>query len=386
MDKDIVNILNILDSYGGNSYLIGGAVRDFLKNIRTNDYDIATSLTPDEVICALSQFNLYKKYKNYGNISLKINGKNIEITTFRIDSEYDDYRHPKKLTYTKSLKEDVLRRDFTINAIAMNKEGNIFDYVNGIKDLSNNLLRIIGEPKKRFAEDLIRVYRTLRFISKYNFYLESKTESGLLDQEIIEKLNLLEKGIICKEIVGIIDGNYFYDVLTKYKIILKNALKIFEMPISFEKNIFLKAKNLDFKLSLLYFENEAILEELNLISMDLKKINLLRKWILGVKLLKNTVKEDEKRIIFENYNIFGDKIILNNIIELYEIIFNDDKKYLINECLFISDLKIKGNDLLDLGFNYKMIKSLLREILLMIILNKLTNDKDEIINYLKMKL
>ena len=102
--------------------------------------------------------------------------------------------------------------------------------------------------------------------------------------------------------------------------------------------------------------------------------------------MKNSEKSDENRVIFENSNIFNDKINLNNIIELYEIIYNDDKKYLINECLFISDLKIKGNDLLDLGFNYKMIKSLLNEILSMIISNKLTNDKDEIINYLKMKL
>ncbi len=169
-------------------YLVGGCVRDNLLGLKPKDYDLTTALTPDEVEAKIiaSGHKAYCIGKKFGTIGVKLkldDGKYeyVEITTMR-GEEYDQLtksnlarsRKPT-VNYITDLKEDLSRRDFTINAMAMNSNGNITDYFGGLDDLQNKILRTVGNPKQRFKEDPLRILRAIRFAAKYNFEIEPKT-------------------------------------------------------------------------------------------------------------------------------------------------------------------------------------------------------------------
>lgn len=378
MNKEVIELLKKLDSYGGNSYLVGGAVRDYLSGIESFDYDVTTSLLPDEVLEVFKDYKCNDKFKSLGNVIVYFNTITAEITTFRKEFNYLDKRHPNNVLYTNSLEEDLVRRDFTINALAMDKDLKIYDYHNGLIDLRNNKLRTIGNPKMRILEDNLRILRALRFVSKYNYDVEEQLNEVLLNDDIVSNIKSLSKEKIGKELLSIIDGKYFINVLNNYQNVLKYTLKAFENIKNVDLCPIFKANSLDFKLAILYFNNEPFLEELNLISVGVKRVNLLRKWILGVKILKNSKNEGKKRAIFQKSSIITNKDDLKNIINLYKIIYNEDLNYLLDECLFTSDLVVNGNDLLSFGIKKEKINIIFNDILCLIVNNKLNNSYSEI--------
>lgn len=391
MDKVVIDILCELDAFGGKSYLIGGAVRDYLLGLETYDYDIATSLLPDDILKIFKDYKCNDKYKKFGNVIVTYQNIHFEITTLRKEVMYSDNRHPSDICFTDSLEEDLKRRDFTVNAIAMDKDLKIYDFYNSCDDLKNNILKMIGNPLQRISEDYLRILRALRFVSKYNFTVDDELHKVLINDDVVSNVVNLPKERISGELLEIINGKYFNKIINDYSNILKNILKVFRNIENISKYDFsnisfdgaIGAESLDFKLALIYYENEPFLEELNLINVCNKKVNLLRKWILGVKILKNTPKKDINLVIFKKLSIFTDRNTLLNILYLYKIIYKEDLDYLNNETLFISDIKIKGDEIINLGIKKGVeIRNLLNELLEKIILKELNNNNDELKKYI----
>ena len=173
---------------GFSIFEVGGSVRDEILGIEVFDFDFATDATPEDMMKFLKDTN--DTFAKYGCIKYKGEHGRAEITTFRVEEEYDDFRHPTKIKYVKSLKEDYLRRDFTINAIYKDVDGNIYDPANGVEDVKNKVIRFIGEPEKRIKEDPLRILRAKRFASKLGFEIEPKTAKAMEKLSyLLEKLN-----------------------------------------------------------------------------------------------------------------------------------------------------------------------------------------------------
>lgn len=182
-------VLNTLENAGFEAYFVGGSVRDVLLNRHIHDVDIATSAYPEEVK------ELFDKTIDtgikHGTVTILFNGSSYEITTFRTESGYQDFRRPDHVTFVQNLDEDLKRRDFTINALAMNTQGEIVDLFNGLDDLKKHLIRAVGNPEERFHEDALRMMRAVRFMSQLKFTLEDKTEQAISDHhELLKKISI----------------------------------------------------------------------------------------------------------------------------------------------------------------------------------------------------
>lgn len=169
-------------------YVVGGYIRDFLLSRPSHDVDFSTPLSPEAVHHAFMD-GLY--FSRYGTVSFQMEGCDITIASFRKESRYDDYRHPSRVEFISDMDVDALRRDFTINALYADKDGLLYDPTkNGLKDLRDGLIRLIGNKKERFLEDPLRILRAVRFEMELGFSLEEETGEILLSQkELIWRLN-----------------------------------------------------------------------------------------------------------------------------------------------------------------------------------------------------
>ena len=171
-------IIKTLSAHGYEAYVVGGCVRDMLMDITPHDYEITTSASP-EIILSLFEKTVPTGIK-HGTVTVINSGFAAEVTTYRTDGEYSDHRRPERVTFVKSLKEDLARRDFTVNAIAYNENEGIKDFFGGREDIINKILRAVGEPKKRFCEDALRILRLFRFASVLEFTPEEATLKNAL--------------------------------------------------------------------------------------------------------------------------------------------------------------------------------------------------------------
>ncbi|RMC48762.1 CCA tRNA nucleotidyltransferase [Lactobacillus sp. ESL0228] len=182
-------ILEKLEAAGFEAYFVGGAIRDLLLKRHIHDIDIATSAYPEEVK------NLFSKTIDtgiqHGTVTVLYHGIGYEITTFRTESGYQDFRRPDHVTFVKNLNEDLKRRDFTINALAMDSHGQIIDLFDGLGDLQKHIIKAVGDPLERFHEDALRMMRAVRFMSQLNFNLESCTEEAIKDlHHLLSKISI----------------------------------------------------------------------------------------------------------------------------------------------------------------------------------------------------
>lgn len=182
-------VLRTLEDAGFEAYFVGGSVRDVLLHRHVHDVDITTSAYPEEVK-ELFDKSIDTGIK-HGTVTVLYDGESYEITTFRTESGYQDFRRPDHVTFVQNLDEDLKRRDFTINALAMDMHGDIVDLFNGIEDLKNHIIRAVGNPEKRFHEDALRMMRAVRFMSQLEFKLEEKTEQAIKDNhELLKKISV----------------------------------------------------------------------------------------------------------------------------------------------------------------------------------------------------
>ncbi|HLR89105.1 MAG TPA: CCA tRNA nucleotidyltransferase [Atopostipes sp.] len=177
--KRAVPILDKIIEAGFEAYFVGGSVRDRLLNLEVNDVDIATSAHPYEI---KQIFNRTVDVGiEHGTVLVLYNDDSYEITTFRTESTYKDFRRPDSVTFVRSLREDLKRRDFTMNAIAVDINGYVFDPYEGIKDLKAGIIRAVGNPHERFQEDALRMMRAVRFAAQLDFEIEKETQNSIKD-------------------------------------------------------------------------------------------------------------------------------------------------------------------------------------------------------------
>ena len=182
-------VLKRINEAGYEAYFVGGSVRDLLLNRHIHDVDIATSAYPMEIK------QIFKKTIDtgikHGTVTVLYEGESYEITTFRTESGYQDFRRPDHVTFVQNLSEDLKRRDFTINALAMDVDGNVIDHFDGLGDLDKHLIRAVGKAENRFHEDALRMMRAVRFMSQLQFTLEPETEQAISDNhELLSKISV----------------------------------------------------------------------------------------------------------------------------------------------------------------------------------------------------
>lgn len=182
-------VLQTLENAGFEAYFVGGSVRDVLLHRHVHDVDITTSAYPEEVK-QLFDKSIDTGIK-HGTVTILYNNESYEITTFRTESGYQDFRRPDHVTFVQNLDEDLKRRDFTINALAMNTKGEIVDLFNGLDDLEHHIIRAVGDPETRFHEDALRMMRAVRFMSQLEFKLEEKTRQAIKDNhQLLKKISV----------------------------------------------------------------------------------------------------------------------------------------------------------------------------------------------------
>ena len=200
----IVKVLDMLENAGYEAFIVGGCVRDSLMGNTPHDYDITTSALPEETERVFSGMRLIETGMKHGTVTVIADGSPVEITTYRVDGEYHDSRRPDHVSFTRSLREDIARRDFTVNGIAYSPKRGMFDYFSGAEDIRRRVIRCIGEPEKRFHEDALRILRGLRFSASLGFEIEKYTALAMLDSR--ELLLNISAERIFSELSGMLTG------------------------------------------------------------------------------------------------------------------------------------------------------------------------------------
>lgn len=217
-DKKCLYILSKLENAGFEAYLVGGCVRDMLMKRPLHDYDITTNALPYQTCEIFADDKVIPTGIKHGTVTILHDAEAFEVTTFRVDGEYTDSRHPDEVRFTPCLKEDLERRDFTMNAIAMDLHGNISDPFNGRQDIENRIIRCVGNPEERFSEDALRILRAVRFSSVLDFEIEKSTASSAL--KLKTRLENISAERISTELVKLIGGINSVGVMLEYRDII----------------------------------------------------------------------------------------------------------------------------------------------------------------------
>ncbi len=189
LPSEVKNILEKFEKENFQIYIVGGAIRDLLMEKKVEDWDFTTDAHPEEIL-KLFPDGFYDN--KFGTVGIPVDKQTFEITTMRTEGIYKDHRHPEQVIWTNKIKEDLARRDFTINAIALDSSGNLVDPFEGEKDLKNKIIRAVGDPNLRFQEDALRLIRAIRFANRFQFIIEDKTfdaikNNALLIEEIAKE-------------------------------------------------------------------------------------------------------------------------------------------------------------------------------------------------------
>lgn len=197
-----LTVVERLERYGYEAYVVGGCVRDSLLGRNPKDWDVCTNALPEEVLRVFKRFHVIKTGLQHGTVTVMVDKQPVEVTTFRIDGDYSDNRHPDSVNFVSRVEEDLARRDFTINAMAYSPARGLVDAFDGQTDLKAGIIRCVGEPDARFNEDGLRILRALRFAARYNFGIETETAFSihrnrhLLENVSVERIFTELKGIL----------------------------------------------------------------------------------------------------------------------------------------------------------------------------------------------
>lgn len=230
LPKSVSDILNQLSGSGYKAYVVGGCVRDSLMRKIPHDWDVTTDASPDEIKTVFSSYRTIDTGLKHGTVTVISDGSPIEITTFRIDGDYSDSRHPDSVTFSKNISDDLSRRDFTVNAMAWNPDEGLIDLFGGMNDIKMKLIRCVGTPDERFNEDALRILRALRFSSVMDFDIERKTSVAVVDNENL--LTKIAQERIQTELLKLLSGENVFNVLMKYHSVF--AVFIPELSLEFD--------------------------------------------------------------------------------------------------------------------------------------------------------
>ncbi len=226
MPRNVETAINLLIENGYKAYAVGGCIRDSLLGFAPDDWDITTSATPEETEKVFSDYKVIETGVKHGTVTVIIDKTPLEITTFRIDGQYKDFRHPESVSFTSEISEDLSRRDFTVNAMCYNHKEGIIDCFGGKQDLENRIIRCVRKPDERFNEDALRILRALRFASVLGFEIEKDTSESIFRNRHL--LGSIAAERIQKELVKLLCGKNVEDILLKYSSVIFTIIKELE--------------------------------------------------------------------------------------------------------------------------------------------------------------
>ncbi|MBE6890744.1 MAG: HD domain-containing protein [Ruminococcaceae bacterium] len=431
--SEVSFVLDKINEYGYESYLVGGCVRDYLLGKTPSDFDVTTNARPETIIEIFKDSaHLVATGLKHGTVTVIKDHVSVEVTTYRVDGDYSDNRHPEVVRFSPELKEDVLRRDFTINSMAYSPKHGFKDHVNGLDDLDNGVIRCVGDPAVRFEEDSLRILRALRFSSILGFEIEENTSS-----QIHKKAHLLENisiERITTEFIKLLCGEYSEKILLDYRDVFTVFVpKISEM-FDFEQHTpyhkydvythsvkAVAAADKEDKIlrTALYFHDigkpecfftdsagvghfyghaQRSMEITDEIMKKLRFDNNFRSYVVTlIKYHDAPIENDEKRIKKLLRNLGEEQFF--RLIALQradnaaqsEIVFHrksrfdaveETAKRILAEkaCFSLADLAVNGNDLISLGIpKGKLIGRILNDLLENVIENRIPNDKNSLL-------
>lgn len=400
LPSSVEYVLSKLKENGYQAYVVGGAVRDFLMGKTPHDYDLTSDALPSQISDVFKDFYQEHSGEKHGTIRVIVDHKPIEITTFRCDEGYTDYRRPDNVEFVKDVYIDSKRRDFSINAFYY-FEGHIYDFHEGLEDLNNKVIKTIGNPSTRFHEDALRILRAIRFSAKLGYKIESKTKTALLDCK--EELNLIAKERILTELKEISSTSNFFRNVKEYFPIFKLIIPCLDKIGNSIDDIY----NFDIKSYGDYIASLSALFSLREINNDFMP------WRLFIKMDNESINAIKNLIKLKDVNFnnsFDDdyinglillskpvdiNVFKNYLINLYNLkrFKNDDIDSVLNRVDILSegntpyslkDLEIDGNDLLKLGIEKNQyFKEILNEVLLRCNQGDLNNNRNEEIEFVK---
>lgn len=234
LPEDVVLILKTLMDSGHEAYIVGGCVRDLMLGVEPHDWDICTSAVPEEVASCFSGYNIIATGLKHGTITIVINSVGYEVTTFRSDGEYLDGRRPSSVKFVSNIRDDLSRRDFTINAMAVSLDGYLFDLYQGADHLKQFLISCVGDPNDRFKEDALRILRAIRFASVLDFEIEEETVNAM--RENAWRLRGVAPERIRVELCKMLFGQGVFRIMTSFSDIICTAIPEFFPCVGFEQN------------------------------------------------------------------------------------------------------------------------------------------------------
>jgi len=229
-----LEVIEKLESQGYEAYVVGGCVRDSLMGITPLDWDICSNASPQESLKVFSRYHCIKTGLQHGTITVMVNKEAIELTTYRLDGSYSDNRRPDAVNFVQDLKEDLARRDFTINAMAYRPSSGLVDCYGGQEDLAARRLRCVGDARTRFEEDALRILRALRFASRFELNIEEST--ALAMRQCRELLANVSEERIYKELKGILVGKGARSMMMDFPEIFISILPELAPMIDFEQH------------------------------------------------------------------------------------------------------------------------------------------------------
>ena len=427
-------VLQKLADSGFQAFLVGGCVRDMILGRDIHDHDITTDALPEQVMNVFSGFTTVPTGLKHGTVTVLVNGEPFEITTFRIDGEYSDSRRPESVSFTRNLTDDLARRDFTINAIAMDIDGNISDPFHGCDDIKNKIIRCVGEPSMRFNEDALRILRAVRFSSVLGFEIEKNTSDALMN--LRKNLDNISRERIRDELDKLICGKNLVPVMLGYREIIAQIIPEMRPCFDFDQKSHFHmydvyehiVRTIDsapqdsvlFRRTMLFhdigkppkftidengeghfkghaktsadmcrdimknlrYDNNSIEQTCLLVAHHSDKIHN----DIQIKKLVSEIGEDNFFLLMQikRFDNYGKCPFVLKEFEEFERHENALREFIKNnDCMHISQLEINGNDLVNMGFRGKAVGDMLKNILNMIIEGNLENKHDVLLEYVK---
>lgn len=409
-------IIALLELNGYEAYVVGGCVRDSIMGLIPHDWDICTSALPEQVIDVFKDCKVIETGIKHGTVTLVLEDGRIsrfyEITTYRVDGEYKDWRHPDSVEFVSDLKQDLSRRDFTINAMAFNPKTGLIDYFGGVQDINRKVIRCVGKPKKRFKEDALRIMRALRFAMKYNFIIHGETRFAMdilrenLKNVSIERINSeISKMLSFQHLTNNNEKEYLnqralYLLMLKYLHVINYKItevgfeekfrKIYEYNLDFYFNLAITFDSSDIEETLkwLKYPNKTIdkVKEICKIGHDL--INN-KDWQLDnstypARKLLNKIRYNDHETIIAFAQSLCDSMKNGEHEETYCLLYSLEED--MDACLAnykpykLKHLRINGNDLIAIGYKGKQIGEILDGLLDLVMQDKVKNIKNDLIS------
>lgn len=427
-------VIDKLKASGHKAYAVGGFVRNKLLNLPVLDVDVTTSATPDKIIEIFSQDKVYLTGLKHGTVTVNSFGENVEVTTFRLDGNYNDNRHPDIVEFVTSLESDLMRRDFTINAMAFDGY-EVIDIFGGRADLENKIIRAVGDAEKRFKEDALRILRAMRFASVLDFEIEQNTAKAMINNAHLIKNVSIERVFI--ELDKMLQGVGVEKVLTSFKEVIFEVIPELKSLDGFEQNSKFHAYDVfvhtvkavanskadrsvrwallfhdiakpecysedEFKVGHFYGHQRKSAEISVNILKRLKADNKLISDCYNLILLhdyKTELSRGEIKKLLNSYGVylierlvevkFGDAYShaqpYADIRRQMIIEFHDKVKNIIDnrECFTLKLLKINGNDLKSVGFKGVEIKKALNYLLNLVMFDEIENEREVLLERVK---